>query len=274
MKRSLTIMLIICFAILMQGIVSGLPASSNTPRAIINPKDGAMLILIPAGEFIAGTWGYSEDEEEFEVNLPAYYIAEHCITNKQYKKFVDATGYHPPVDRFEPEKNIWRGNNYPPELADHPVVYVTWHDAMVYCKWAGVRLPTELEWEKAARGTDGRKYPWGNDWDENNCRNFNNGAVAGKETCSVSDYPAGKSSNGCYNMSGNVFEWCVDWLDLDAYEIYKTGNLKRPKSGTYRVVRGASWYHALAENYQCASRGGFLPDHTHNNCGFRTAVSF
>ena len=245
------------------------PEFIPSSETLTNPKDGTKLILIPAGEFICGSDKYSDEGGgEFKVDLPAYYIAETAVTNAQYKKFVDATGHRPP-DQADWGRPVWSGNSFPPDKSDHPVVCVRWEDAKAYCDWAGLRLPTELEWEKAARGTDGREYPWGNTWDQNKCRNYE---TNGKDTtCSVKDYPAGVSPYGCCNMSGNVWEWCADWCDSDAYSIYKTGNLTQPSSEGARVVRGGSWRVGNTDLLRCAYRFGDAPDNRRDNIGFRCA---
>ena len=147
-------------------------------------KDGTLLLLIPAGEFLAGGKGGDEGgSAPFPVVLAAYYLALHPVTNAQYR-------------RFKPDWKVDTGKD------DHPVVNVSWDDAQAYCQWAGLRLPTELEWEKGARWVDGREYPWGNKWDEGKCRNSKNRGK--EETCEAWRYPEGSSPWGGYQLAGNV----------------------------------------------------------------------
>lgn len=236
---------------------------------------GMSLALIPAGTFLAG-------RERFSVRLPAYYLAMYPVTNAQYRVFEKATGYR-------------RGEHVVPDgMDDHPVVNVNCEDAEAYCRWAGLRLPTELEWEKGARGTDGRLFPWGDDWDRDERRCCNGMRYRSEwylpgpvklpsiepvnRTCSVTEYSEGVSPFGLYQMAGNVWEWCADWYDPAAYERYRAGNLVPTKTGTSRVARGESWNFDFIEAPSVAIccpwpfDYRFDPAGRFSNVGFRCAM--
>jgi formylglycine-generating enzyme required for sulfatase activity len=243
------------------------------PKQILNRTDGSVLVLIPAGKFLAG--GPRPEEgggPPFPVYLPAYYIGLCEVTNAQYKKFIDATGHRP----ADPEQSItppvWRGRDFPPEKANHPVINVSWLDAEAYCNWAGCRLPTELEWEKAARGTDGREYPWGNDWDSSKCRS--NGRYDLETACGVLEYPQGRSPWGLYHMAGNVREWCAAVWDPEAYTRLRTHAPHTTLTAKLedRAYRGGMWSDPRDRVY-CAFRQGIHRRDPKWGVGLRVARS-
>ncbi len=245
---------------------------------IENARDGTLLALIPEGEFLAGGSGRDEGTGPFPVRLPAYYLALHAVTNAQYARFLNQT------KPTKTELGMWielgshsgvkaSGNSYEPCGGNerHPVTRVSWYGAQAYCKWDGLRLPTELEWDKGARGTDWRDYPWGNEWDQNKCRHGDN--RYGAETCNIWGYPAGNSPWGLYQMSGNVQEWCSDCYESGAYYRYKRGDLTPPKSGNTRVLKGGGWDIVGQGSFRCGSRDGYgyEPSRQFESIGFRCA---
>ena len=231
----------------------------------LGPEPNEM-VLIPAGDFIMGTDNRLPDEgPEHMVTLPAYYIDKYEVTNLQYKKFIDDT------DRKSPSH--FRNRTYPEGKADHPVTYVNWFDADAYCSWAGKRLPTDAEWEKAARGEHGRIFPWGNEFDINNANTPVRWEALETEgdTTPVGSFPAGASPYGLYDMSGNVWEWTSSWYLPYPGNQHKTENYGE----TYKVLKGGSWWDCSF--YKCGisapsyNRAFFLQGTRNNSFGFRCA---
>ena len=253
------------------------PPAGYPPRlpksAVQNQKDGTLLVPIPEGVFLAGGERPDEGGGLFSVYLAAYYIALHPITNSQFDKFVRETG-HPilndPPFSVRPRRNS-AGKS---DQANHPVVWVSWEDAKAYCRWSGMRLASELEWEKAARGTDGRTYPWGNKWGASRCRNKS--TRERETTCAVWGYPSGASPYGLHGMAGNIGEWCQDPYSEHAYEAYRKGKalFATQNARTNRVVRGGSWLHGDANSVRCAFRGFYAQQLRCENIGFRCAANY
>jgi formylglycine-generating enzyme required for sulfatase activity len=226
----------------------------------INPKDGAVMIYIPAGEFLMGSNdGYNAEKPQHRVYLDGYWIYKYPVTVAQYRKFCRVTG------RQEPPPPDWGWKD------DHPIVNVTWHDAVAYCQWAGVRLPTEAEWEKAARGTDGRKYPWGNEWDGSKCAN-SVGTNNLHSTVPVGSYPQGVSPYGVHDMAGNVWEWCSSLYRPYPYRADDgREEIGKNVAGKRRVLRGGSWDSDVGD-FRAAYRGGSNPGDWWFDVGFRCAA--
>ena len=223
------------------------PTAETPTQTITNPIDGSLMILIPAGEFVMGAKDDDADAKanekpEHKVYLDAYYIYKHEVTYRQFKKFLNATGY-------KPVGNWSRGDK--PERQDHPVMYITYPDAVEYCKWAKVELPTEAQWEKAARGSDGRKYPWGNEWDPEKCNNIeltDKNIMAKmadihnkRGTVPVGSIPGDISPYGVTDMGGNINEWCRDWYKSGYYKKSPAKNPSGPPKGTEKSTRGGAW---------------------------------
>jgi iron(II)-dependent oxidoreductase len=240
------------------------------------------MVLIPEGEFFMGTsesaveriletfpdskksW-VKDEQPAHRVYLKAFYIDRHEVTNREYKKFVDATGHRVPfVDEEWAEEYNWKSNTYPPGKGDHPVVLVSWEDAQEYARWAGKRLPTEAEWEKAARGgLEDKLWPWGDEWAPEKVNTWESGI---KGTQPVESYPP--NQYGLYDMAGNVWEWCADWYASDFYQQSPSREPKGPDIGINKVVRGGSWSN-MAFTSRCGERKKMNPQSRFNSIGFR-----
>ena len=253
----------------------------------ITGKDGAPMALIPAGEFWMGSPDGEEGRDEHpqrQVYLDAFHMDKFEVTVVRYAEFLRSTKRSKPLywDRVDINKH---GNL--------PVIGVDWHDAEAYCRWAAKRLPTEAEWEKAARGTDRRTYPWGNEQPTTSLANFGKGyrktsydeaESFGKKTfakkstqtayekflASVESYEAGNSPYGLHHMAGNVWEWTADWYDEQYYKNIPRNNPRGPSNGDFRVFRGGSWTNALG-TLRSASRDWLTPTKRDGDIGFRCA---
>ncbi|MFC1708106.1 formylglycine-generating enzyme family protein, partial [Planctomycetota bacterium] len=215
-----------------------------------------MVYVLP-GDFTMGTNdGGSDEKPRHRHPMPCgYYVGRYETTWRQYKTFCSTTS------RPTPEPPSWGAED------DHPVVNVSWNDASAFCDWAGLTLPTEAQWEKAARGTDGRKYPWGgSDPSPELCRFLGS---SGLHTEPVGSHPREASPCGAHDMAGNVWEWCADWYDENAYQRYVKDQTKSPTSGRSRVVRGGGWCDCTVYCC-CAGRVCFHPDSRGRGLGFRS----
>ena len=230
---------------------------------LISDIDAMMLVYVPAGEFTMGSEDGSDDEKPIHtVYVDAFWIDQTEVTNMQYKLCVDERICALPTDPTRIDEVAY---------ANHPVVYVSWENARTYCEWAGRRLPTEAEWEKTARGTDGRTYPWG---DQGDCECANFWDCPEFETTSPVGFygEKGISPYGAYDMAGNVWEWVSDWYDAQYYQEAPRRNPTGPTSGIYHVWRGGSW-NCNQTSARSAGRGNYNPDYWRDLIGFRCAVS-
>jgi serine/threonine-protein kinase len=214
-----------------------------------------------------GSNNYSGEQPVHSVDLDAYWIDKTEVTNAMYAKCVQTGACPQPQQTDSSTRTSYFGAA---QFDKYPVIYVTWFMAGIYCKWVGARLPTEAEWEKAARGTDGRAYPWGNASPTCELANFwdtsKNGCIT--DTSPVGSYPSSASPYVALDMAGNVMEWIADWLDPGYYAKSLPSNPTGPISGTNRVLRGGAWGYVntfVSSSY----RFGHLPQSTDPNIGFR-----
>ncbi len=237
-------------------------------------QDGKEMVYVQGGKFLMGNnEGKGNERPTHEVCVEAFYIDRYPVTNEEYKRFVDATGHPAPCykvewDNLNADEYNWDPDACtPPEGKEkHPVVLVTMEDAKAYAAWAGKRLPTEAEWERAARGTDGRRWPWGNDFAKDRCNARGTGIGT---TTPVGQYsPDGDSPVGAGDMVGNVWEWTSSLFRPYPYDA-NDGRESEDAMG-WRVLRGGSWTNDL-DRTRCTARldGDFL---FFNNVGFRCAV--
>tara|TARA_Y100001936_G_scaffold118412_1_gene115853 strand:- start:4591 stop:5391 length:801 start_codon:yes stop_codon:yes gene_type:complete len=229
-------------------------------------KAPAGMILIPEGYFQMGTFSGNNDEKPMHfVYTSSFYIDKYEVSNKDYQLFMEATGHPEPIFWDDPRFND----------PEQPVVGVSWHDAMSYSKWKGRRLPTEAEWEKSARGNDGRLWPWGGKFDKGFFFFFVN--IFGKNdnyshTAPVNYYHSGVSPFGLYNVAGNVWEWCLDWYDKNYYKSSPEINPEGPRGPLkMKVLRGGSWVNSI-EGVKVVKRAHNYPNIKNEIYGFRTVL--
>ena len=231
------------------------------------------LITIPAGEFLIGSdpekdgLAYDDEQPQHTLYLPKYQIARTPVTNARYAVFVQATGHRQP--------KRWEGGQPPRDKAEHPVLNISWDDALAYCRWLSevtgesYGLPSEAEWEKAARGTDGRIYPWGDEWDTERCNTWDSGL---RSTTPVVSYPQGVSPYGVLDMAGNAWEWTRSHYEPYPYIPDDGREELETTAHVSRVLRGGAfnynWRYA-----RCAYRSRLHPTNSIDDRGFRVVVA-
>jgi formylglycine-generating enzyme len=279
------------------------------------------MVFLPGGAFLMGTddtEGIPADGERpvREVTLRPFYLSPTAVTNAEFEAFVRATNYQTDAERFGwsfvflpfvPRKRkieilgsagpapwwigvrgaCWRMPEGPgsslKRRGQHPVVHVSWHDAMAYCAWAGARLPTEAEWEYAARGgLEQRRYPWGDELMPEGKHRMNVWQGSFPTHNTADDGHAGTApvhtylpnGYGLYNMTGNVWEWCADWYSPTFHAVASRDNPRGPAQGTAKVIRGGSYlcHHSYCNRYRVAARSANTPDSSTGNTGFRVAA--
>ena len=269
----------------------------------VDSLDSENMVRISAGEFRMGlaadSGGLPDEQPERTVYLGAYSIDRFEVTNEAYFVFVSGTGHRMP-ENSNPAATLWKDGAPTQGSERHPVVNVSWTDAEAYCQWAGKRLPTEAEWEKAARGTDGRRYPWGNEWDislansasywAGRTLDFSTGAdweafwVKGEGariakdkglngevlTMPVGSFPAAATLHGLFDMAGNVAEWVQDWYDPNYYRSAPLTNPTGPERGAIKSMRGGSWLKP-AVSLRTSDRDWGTIDSRPSGTGFRCA---
>jgi len=248
-------------------VAAPLPSQAGHPD---EERDPVPMVVVPTGSFLMGSVemaGRDDERPQRTVHVDGFAIDSVEVTNARFLAFVEATGHrHPPNPFGEGTLMSAKG------IEQLPVVQVNWHDAADYCQWAGKRLPTEAEWEKAARGGDGRPYPWGNESPTAKHANYERQWDDGKALRAVGTTPEGRSPYGVHDMAGNAREWTQDWYAPDYYKQAPDRNPAGPDRGVLKVIRGGSWGSPLSDITATArGRGGFAL-RTHGT-GFRCARS-
>jgi len=269
------------------------PATALPAGFIIrHPRDGAPMVWVPGGSFRMGInadtaqkqaeqIGYRDYHEiaaeesfpEHSVHLDGFYMDKCEVTMERWKRFTDAHPGWKQDDALGNSAPTWVGPELKPEQAQLPIAEVTWRSAQRYANWAGKQLPTEAMWEKAARGTDGRWYPWGNekpDAKKHGVLSMTDTPLSGVQPVGL--YPAGASPYGCLDMAGNVYEWTCEWKEPypNSPELVDPARLLKEWGHTFVALRGGSFYHTR-HSYRTSKRFGFKQHETYFHVGFRTA---
>jgi formylglycine-generating enzyme required for sulfatase activity len=257
---------------------NGADAGQALPDTWVNPSDGSVMRLVPAGEFIMGSTpeeielalamdsntsciGLQHETPQCRPVVPAYYIGLFTVTNSQFVRFLnDARPSREQLQFWIPKaehllcppkgKDIFKVEK---GYENYPAIHVSWYGADAYCRWAGLRLPTEVEWEKAARGSDGRLSPWGNNW-RGDCLQWGGSGVSGRRTAAVNAWFEGRSPYGIFQMAGNIEEWCADAYQPNVYRQYLSGNLRPPRTGNNRILRGGNCLGESLFGFRCSMR--------------------
>lgn len=253
--------------LLATGALIGVTAAADLPQETTG-KDGAPMVLVPAGEFWMGLpegEGLDDEQPRHQVYLDSYYIDKFEVTAERYARFLEFTGWERPFN--------WSLVRLP-DHAGRPVIGVSWGDADAYCRISGRRLPTEAEWEKAARGTNERKFPWGDTRPAPSRAFYGEGSRFSYDVLKpVGSFPGGQGPYGAFDLAGNVSEWVQDWYDGEYYRDTPERNPLGPKNGQYKIARGGSWSD-MPVYLLSSSRTTKLPPSTRNAfIGFRCAQS-
>jgi formylglycine-generating enzyme len=248
---------------------------------ILKSELSGEMILIPCGDFLMGSApgeGNSDEYPRHSVYIDNFYIDKYKVTNENYLVFlnnqqISDVGEWINIEdiRCLIEKT---GNFYTVRkgYGNYPVIGITWYGADAYARWAGKRLPTEAEWEKAARGTDCRIFPWGMKWDSSKCANSCPGGVG--MLMPSGSFPGGASPYGVMDMAGNAWEWCSDWYDRNYYARSPYNNPAGPSKGSYKVIRGGSWFYSTPSIFRCSGRTGKDVKCRLINIGFRCVKDY
>jgi formylglycine-generating enzyme len=271
-------------------------SKAKTLAAKNSAENYSDMALIPKGNFYMGSsfqettqyynsckkldkacklWWFRDERPRHTVYLKEYWIDRYETTNADYMGFVLATGARSALDNSCETKgckdgNLWDGISFPKAISKQPVIQVSWHDAEAYCRWRGKRLPTEAEWEKAARGPSGKLYPWGNELVSSDHAVYKKKWQGVRTLSPVGTHPKGDSTYGIHDMTGNVWEWVSDWYQLDYYRNSPLRNPQGSLDGKYKIVRGGSWINN-PDTLHSAFRRWSFPEVRFNDTGFRCA---